>query len=463
MRSRTRLLSGALTLLLVFVVAACGGDGDEPADETTADTPAPTEPTETITPPEETEEEAEDPEEVEGEEPAGDVSFDLRIGTVLPLSGDLAAFGPSLTEAAQIAVDQINAALEEQGLQDVTVELVATEDSQTSQGPGVEAANKLVQTDNAQVIVGAMASNVTIAVAESVAIPNGIVVITPTSTAPGITDLEDDNLLYRILSSDVLQGEALGDAVFNAFGEGATVNVGARNDAFGTALKDLFEARFTELGGEIGESLTWNQDAPTFDTEAQQLVSGEPDGWVIIDFPETFARFGPSLVRTGEWDPSRTFMTEAMRNEESLTEVGADVLSGLRGTAPTSEGAPARASFDELFTENAPDVPLTGFEGSSFDATILAFLAALEAGSSDPADIAEHLASVSGPGGDTYTFENLGDAIAALVAGEEINYEGAWGPIDFDENGDPGSAIYEVWEFQDGSISTLETFTFGQE
>lgn len=440
-----RARSLALIAVLALVLAACGGDGGDTVDETETDPGA-----------DQTETEP-------GETPGEDVSFDLRIGTVLPLTGDLAAFGPSINEAVQVAVDIINDALEEEGIEGISVELVASEDSQTQQGPGVEAATKLVQSDDVDVVIGAMASNVTIPIAESVTVPNDVVLISPTSTSPAITDLDDNNLVYRILSSDDLQGVALGDAVIEEFGEGATVNVGARNDAFGTALKELFEARFTELGGEVGESLTWNPDAATFDTEAQQLASGEPDGWVIIDFPETFAQFAPSLIRTGSWDPGRTFMTEAMRNADTLNDIGADALSGLRGTAPTSEDAPARAPFDELFTEQAPDQDLTGFEGSSFDATILAFLAAVQAGSSDPTAIAENLASVSGPGGDKYTFENLGDAITALLNGEEIDYEGAWGPIDFDENGDPGSAIYEVWQFEDGEITTLTTFTFGQE
>lgn len=433
--------------LLALLLAACGGDSDG-ATSTGATSDGTTTATDDGTAAPATE---------------GDAAFDLRIGTVLPLTGDLAAFGPSITAASGLAVDLVNETLEDEGIEGINVELVATEDSQTQQGPGVEAATKLVQSDEVDVIVGAMASNVTIPIAQSVAIPNGIVLMSPTSTEPSISDLDDNNLVYRILSSDVLQGVALGDAVVDEFGDDATINVGARNDAFGTALRDLFVERFTELGGEVGESVTWNPDAPTFDTEAQQLASGDPDGWVIIDFPETFAQVAPSLVRTGEWDPSRTFMTEAMRNAESLQEAGGDELTGLRGTAPTSEGAPARGPFDELFTAQAPDEDITGFEGSSFDATLLAFLAALQANSSDPAAIAENLASVSGPGGDQYTFENLGDAIQAVLAGEEIDYEGAWGPIDFDENGDPGSAIYEVWEFDGGEITTLTTFTFGQE
>ena len=68
---------------------------------------------------------------------------------------------------------------------------------------------------------------------------------------------------------------------------------------------------------------------------------------MIIDFPETFAKMGPALVRAGGWDPAKTFMTEAMRNTDALKEVGAQATDGLRGTAPTSEDAPARDAFDE--------------------------------------------------------------------------------------------------------------------
>jgi branched-chain amino acid transport system substrate-binding protein len=181
---------------------------------------------------------------------------------------------------------------------------------------------------------------------------------------------------------------------------------------------------------------------------------------VIIDFPETFAKVGPALVRAGGWDPTKTFMTEAMRNADELTNIGAQATNGLRGTAPTSEDAPARDAFDELFTQEAPDASLTGFEGASFDAVMLAFLAALDAGSSDADDVKGSLQAVSGPPGDKYTFENLDQAVAALLDGDDIDYEGAWGPIDFDDNGDPGSAIYEVWRFDGSEVSTEKTFTF---
>jgi ABC-type branched-subunit amino acid transport system substrate-binding protein len=428
-----RLLAIGIIVLTSLAAVGCGGD-DEAADENGAAETA-----------------------GEGESP----SFELVIGPVLPLTGDLASFGPSQAEAARIAVEQIQEVLDAEGLSDVTVTLLPVEDDGGRSQAGVEAATKHVQTDEADVLLGTMASSVTIPMAESVAIPNEVVQITPTSTAPEITDLEDDGLVFRILSSDNLQGSALVDAVADAFGSDATINVGARNDAFGTALKELFEQGWEEGGGTVGASVAWNPEASTFDTEAGQLAGGDPDGWVIIDFPETFARVGPALVRAGGWDPAMTFMTEAMRNADELQNIGAQATEGLRGTAPTSEDAPARDPFDVLFEQEAEEgSPLTGFEGASFDAVLLAFLAALSAGSSDPNDIKEQLQAVSGPPGEKYTFEQLDQAVQDLQAGEDIDYEGAWGPIDFDDNGDPGSAIYEVWEFDGAEVSTQTTFTF---
>jgi ABC-type branched-subunit amino acid transport system substrate-binding protein len=421
-----------LALVLVALAAGCGGDDD-------GEEAAPTETDATAAAP----------------------SFELRIGPVLPLTGDLASFGPSQAEAARIAVEQIQAALDAKTLADVTVRVLTVEDDGGRAQAGVEAATKFVQTDDVDVVMGTMASSVTIPIAESVTIPNQVVQITPTSTAPEITDLADDGYVWRILSSDNLQGSALVDAAADAFGSDATINVGARNDAFGTALKQLFEDGWKEQGGTVGASVTWNPEAATLDTEAAQLAGGSPDGWVIIDFPETFAKVGPALVRAGGWDPSKSFMTEAMRNADELTKIGARATDGLRGTAPTSEDAPARDAFDALFEQEAKEgTPLTGFEGASFDAVMLAFLAALDAGSSDPEEMKETLQAVSGPPGQKYTFEQLDQAIQDLLDGQDIDYEGAWGPIDFDENGDPGSAIYEVWQFDGNEVSTLKTFTF---
>jgi ABC-type branched-subunit amino acid transport system substrate-binding protein len=400
----------------------------------------------------------------DGDDAAGDVeAFDLRVGIVTSFTGDLSAFGQPLDQAARIAADLITESLERVGLDDVSLTVVASEDDQTQATAGVEAATKLVQSDNVSVIVGSLASAVTIPIAESVAIPNRVVLISPASTSPAISDLDDDGFVWRTPPSDALQGRVLAEALANEFGADATINTGTRNDAYGTALVGVFEEAWVENGGTIGRSVRWNPEAPTFDSEALQLAGGNPDGWLIIDFPETWARIGPALVRAGGWDPSLTFTADGLRSSTLPTEAGEQATEGMRGTAPTSEGAPAGDAFDTVFTERAAaGVTRQTFDAQAFDAMIVAFLAALRAGSSDPEAIRDNLQAVTSAPGTQVTFEDLDEAIRLLSRGEEIDYQGASGPIDFDENGDPGSALYEIWRFEGGEIVTEDTVTFGE-
>ena len=387
-------------------------------------------------------------------------AFQLRIGDVLPFTGGLAAYGANLDRAVKLAVGMQNASLKRLKLTRMSVKLVASEDGQTQASASVEAATKLVKANHVSVIIGEMASSATIPMAQSVAIPNRVVDISPTSSAPQITGIKDNGYLWRVYPSDYLQGRVLAQAAISAFGKGKTVNVGARNDAFGTALQQLFVAQYKKLGGKVGQTLRWNPDQANYDTEAGRLVSGSPAGYVIIDFPETFQKFVPSLVRTGKWQASRTLMTEALRNADVLKGFGAPA-DGLRGTAATSIGAPARAAFDALWKRQVRGAkPYTGFEGTAFDAANLAFLAAVKACSATGPKIKTRLRAVSGPPGTKVTYRSLGKAVKLLLAGKDINYEGAWGPIDWDKNGDPGSAVYEIWRYASGSIATQRTITF---
>ena len=300
-----------------------------------------------------------------------------------------------------------NAALKADGLaKSIQVTLVGSEDGQTQASASVEAATKLVKSNKANVIIGEMASSATIPMAQSVTIPNKIVQISPTSSAPQLTDIKDNGYLWRAYPSDTLQGKVLAQAAIDAFGKGATLNVGARNDAFGTALKQLFVARVREARRQGRRQHLVEPDQANFDSETGQLVGGSPDGWVIIDFPETFQKFAPSLVRTGKWDASKTFMTEALRNTSVLDTIGSPVV-GLRGTAASAAGGPAGASFAAYWKKNVKGAkPYTGFEGTALDAANVAFLAAMQACSSSPAKIKANLVRVSGPPGAKVTYRS---------------------------------------------------------
>lgn len=393
---------------------------------------------------------------------AKNCSFTLRVGDVLPFTGGLAAYGANLDRAVKVGIALQNAGLKKDGLsKKIQVKLVGSEDGQTQASASVEAATKLVKSNHANVLIGEMASSATIPMAQSVSIPNHIVQISPTSSAPQLTTIADNGYLWRTYPSDTLQGKVLAQAALAAFGNGAKLNIGARNDAFGTALKQLFIAQYEKLGGKIGVDESWNPDQPTFDTEAQKLVTGNPAGYVIIDFPETFQKFAPALVRTGKWDASKTFMTEALRNTTVLDQIGSPVV-GLRGTAASAAGGPAGASFAAYWKKNVQGAkPYTGFEGTSLDAVNVAFLAALKACSSSPAKIKTNLVSVSKAPGTKVTYLQMAKAIKLIRAGKDVDYEGAFSPVDFDANGDISSAVFEIWKYTGpGKIDTLSTVTF---
>src|SRR3954453_21611279 len=154
-------------------------------------------------------------------------AFTLRIGDVLPFTGDLSAYGANLDRAVKIAVGLQNAALRKAGLAGrASVKLVGSEDGQTQASASVEAATKLVKSDHANVLIGEMASSATIPMAQSVTIPNRVVQISPTSSAPQITDIKNNGYLWRTYPSDTLQGKVLAQAAIDVFGQGGTVTRG---------------------------------------------------------------------------------------------------------------------------------------------------------------------------------------------------------------------------------------------
>ena len=385
----------------------------------------------------------------------------VRVGNVLPFTGDLSTYGPALDKAGAMGVAFVDEALTKDSIKDITLTKVGSEDDQTASAAGVEAATKLVQSNKAEVLVGSMSSGVTTAIAQSVAIPNDVVLMTPTSSDPSITDLADNGLVFRIYPPDTLQARALAQAMADTYGKTALINVGGRNDAFGTALTREFATQWKAQGGRIGQTVLYNPTAATFDTEAAQLASGSPDGWMIADFPTTFEKVGPALVRTGKWTPTKTFMTEAMQSTSGLAKIGAPATEGLRGTAGSGKGGAATEAFQKEFETRNAGTAFTGFEGTTFDATVMAGLAAVKAKSSKPDDIKKALLTVSTAGGEKFTWQQLPEAITAIRAGKAIEYMGAWGPIVFDSKGDPTQSSFVVWDYTGGKIGTLRDFSFG--
>ena len=416
-----RLLAATAGLVLVLGIAACGDDDDD-----------------------------------DGGGGGGEAQLDLVIGDSIPLTGDLADFGPPGQKASDMATEQINAGIQEAGV-DHTVEVVH-EDNETNPQAAVSVARKFVDSDGATCITGAWASADTIPTAQSVSIPDGILQITPASTADEITDIDDDGLLNRTSPPDKFQGPTLAQTIADDLGgaEGKTVNIGARNDPYGEGLTGTFTEAWEGLGGAVGESVLYEPEQPSYNSEAAQITSGNPDAIVIIDFPETFIKVAPALERTGNWDPTKAWGTDGIYSGDLAADLGAPG-EGLRGTFPGApEDAEQSQAFDTLFNKSEPtDVERLAFDAQQFDATILCYLAAVAAGSTDGQEMADALVDITAPGGTEYTWEQLPEAIQALQAGEDIDYEGAAGTIDLNEDGDATGEVYDLYTFKGGSADVV--------
>ncbi len=391
-----------------------------------------------------------------------DFALTLEYGVLVGLTGDAAASGQAWNQAVVLGLDFLNAKLADAGLGDrLSAVLADSQDSEGNAQRGVEAATKLVTVDQVQVIIGDLFSSVTSAAAQAVAIPNNVLMFTG-GTNPALTELNGDGptLLWQPVAADDLQGRVLAQLMGEALGAETTVNVAVRNDAYGTGLGDIFRQAWEAGGGTIGQYITINPDQPTFDTEAQQLASGEPAGWLIIDFCPQFGTLAGPLTRTGTWDSARTFGGDTLYNCGDQVPEGSTL--GMRTVQANASAGSSFPDYQELFeTEGDPNIDFQAFTAEAFDSVFIPFLAAIAAQSNDPVAISEHVVAITNPPGDAYTFLEIDQAVQALLAGEDIHFNGATGPLLFNDQGRVTATAYDVWQLgADGTGEIVETIEF---
>jgi branched-chain amino acid transport system substrate-binding protein len=386
---------------------------------------------------------------------AADVpQLELKFGVLAGLSGDLAQSGQPWLEAARLGVEDLKARVDALGYGDkIKISFVGGEDSQGNAAGGIEAAKKLVSVNGANIIIGDFYSSVTVAAAQSVFIPEKVLAFTG-GTAPSITDLNKKTgatWLWRMAPPDSIQGPVVAKLIGDALGKSATINVAARNDTYGVGLAGAFKDAWQKGGGKIGADVIYNPDSPTLDTEAQQITAGKPDGWFIVSFCGDWGKLKGPMQRAGGWDPKRTFGGDALGGCPKPNET----LAGMRNSRGDVTSGESNAAWQALFKAKAKaGVPFAAFSVEAFDPAYIVLLAALKAGSSDTDKIREQLSKVSNPSAKVKcTFATYDVCVKAVLAGQEVNFQGASGQIAFNELGDPAIVTYVVLESKgDGAL-----------
>ena len=376
----------------------------------------------------------------------------VKIGMLTSLTGALAPFGPPIQYGADLAVEQIN---EAGGIMGRELELIVR-DSGTAAAVGRDAAAKLVEIDGVPALIGALSSGVTLA-SSSVTIPNQVVQISPASTSPAITDLEDNDFLFRTVVSDAFQGVVQADLALDLGYE--NVSVIYVNNAYGKGLALVFQKNFEAKGGKVLAMVPYEEGKPSYRSEVEQVMRGNPDALNIIAYPVDGNK---QLVQAIEQVYEGEFLLcDGMKGEAVAAGPASKFIEGSFGTA----AGPLEIAVAEQFTAdfNERFEPSTvPYNREAYDAAVLIALAMRKAGPSffdmsraeQGRAIRDNLRAVANPPGEEVTYGELEKAFDLLKEGKDINYQGVSGPIEFDENGDMSVGAIEIWVIKDGKVVT---------
>ena len=372
----------------------------------------------------------------------------LTIGYLSDYSGPVAEFGPQLEKVARLAVKHLN---QGGGALGREVRLVIG-DTGLDADRSVEQARGMIEVEGVQAIVAALAAEQAIAVAESVAAPAEIPIISPTATAVSLAAADDDDFLFRTTISDAAQGPALARL---AADEGyANVAILYIDDPYGRGLSEAFLNAWS--GDAIAVAIQGGEQS--YRDELDRAAAAGAQALIAIAYPADAAVFVREALDGDIFE--RFLFVDATRSLDLLNAVGAERLDGMKGTAPASDPDSASlAAFNAAYRAEYGELPGIAFAHETYDAVIALGLAAVAANSTDGAAMRDQLRAVTGAGGAIVEAGPAGVAAAlrALRNGEDVNYEGAAASLDWNAAGDLVRGRIGVWQFADGGIRDLSS------
>jgi branched-chain amino acid transport system substrate-binding protein len=360
--------------------------------------------------------------------PEGDGTF--AVGTILPATGNLAFLGPPEVAGVKAAVADIEANA------DFPFEVTVSEkdSGDTSTDIATQSASELVD-EGVDIVIGAASSGVSFTFVDQL-IEANIIQISPANTSPDFSSYDDNGVYWRTAPSDVLQGRVLGNLIV---GDGfENVGIIYINDPYGIGLEENATLAIEAAGGTVTASVPYNTGDTVFTTQVDELLGSGAEAIAVIAFEET-ASIIPELVTTQGFPGSSVYFVDG--NLSNSYEFPEGTLEGAKGTLP---GNFASEDFQEKALAIDPALEDFSYSAESYDAVVLAALAAAAAGSDNSEAIKQNLQAASEGGEKCESFD---DCLALALAGTDFDYDGYSGPIEFDENGDPTEAYIGIYQY----------------
>ncbi len=343
---------------------------------------------------------------------------EIKLGVILGFTGPIESLTPSMADGAELAMKEVSDSGKLLG--GSTVASVRADSTCIDAAAASAAAERLITAEGVKGIMGADCSGVTGAILNNVAVANGVVMISPSATSPGLSheNNEDNGLFFRTAPSDARQGVVMTEVLLE---EGIKeVAVTYTNNDYGKGLADSFQAAFEAAGGSVTINAAHEDGKADYSAEVGALAAAGGDRLVVAGYVD---QGGSGIVRaaidSGAFD---TFHFPDGMISDKLQENFGDEIEGSTGQHPGTD-SPGAAKFAELvggaFDATSPFTP------ESYDAAALIMLAMQAAGSSDPAAYKEKVMDVANAPGEQIFPGELAKALEILAGGGDIDYVGA--------------------------------------
>ena len=370
---------------------------------------------------------------------------DMKVGVLMGFTGPIESLTPNIAAAAELAMKEATDSGAFLGGKKVIP--VRGDSTCVDAGAAQAAAERLITADGVAAIMGADCSGVTIAVANNVAVPNGVVMVSPSATSPAITTLKDKGYLFRTAPSDARQGEVLAQ-VAKARGI-KTIAVTYTNNDYGKGLSNSFSNAFKAAGGKVALAASHEDGKADYSAEVGALAATGAEHLAVFGYVD---KGGKGIIQAsldaGAFD--KFVLADGMVGESLIKAIG-KALNGSVATAPGSD-SPNAKKFQSAATE-AGVKGASPFAAEGYDAAALIILAAQAAGSMDRKAIQSKILDVANAPGEKVGPGELAKGLKLLADGKAVDYQGAT-DVELTSVGD-ASGSYKEYEVKDGKFATV--------
>ena len=370
----------------------------------------------------------------------------VKVGVILGFTGPIESLTPGMAASAELAMKEVTDSGKLLGGKELMA--VRADSTCVDSAAATAAAERLITSDSVAAIMGADCSGVTTSIANNTAVPNGVVMVSPSATSPALSTIEDKGFFFRTAPSDARQGQVLAD-VLKSRGI-SNVAVTYTNNDYGKGLADSFIAAFQAQGDKVEMSAAHEDGKGDYSAEVGALAASGSAHLVVLGYLD---QGGKGIIQTsldtGAFDSF--ILADGMIGQSLIDSIGAG-LNGAIGTLPGSESKGAKMFLD---VATAGGVDGDGpFRAESYDAAALIALAIQAGGSADRSSIQANMLAVANAPGEQILPGELGKALQILADGGEIDYQGATNV----ELIGPGEAAgsYKELEVTDGAFKTVK-------